>query len=130
MSDTYRTRPVWVQLNDRRRDVRAAHSYRCHRSGGAECDLPAWPVHERDRDTACGYRPTSGVWRRIYGGSCFAPPSRQPFRHAWFASERAAQRSILRTLTRDANSGGEIDEDVIDNRQTHRYAMWGGGWWD
>ncbi|MBF9519537.1 hypothetical protein [Mycobacteroides chelonae] len=33
-------------------------------------------------------------------------------------------------VTRDANSGGDVDEDVIDNRQTHRHATWGGGYWD
>ncbi|ULP48353.1 hypothetical protein [Mycolicibacter virginiensis] len=59
-----------------------------------------------------------------------APPSRQPFRREWFASERAAQRRIARSLTRDANSGGEVAEDVIDDRQTHRHASYGGGWWD
>ncbi|MDO3110457.1 hypothetical protein [Mycobacteroides abscessus] len=130
MSDTDAHRPVWVQLNDYRRDVRAAHSYRCHRSGGGECDLPLWPVDKHHRDTACGYRPTGELWERIYRGSCAAPHSRQPFRRQWFASDRATQRVILRSLTRDAMAGGEVDEDVIDNRQTHRYETYGGGWWD
>lgn len=130
MSDTDKTDPIWVRLNDRRREVRASHSYRCHRSGGADCDLPSWPVDKHHLDTVCGYRPTAGVWRQIYGGSYFTAPSRQPFRREWFASERTAQRRIARSLARDAMYGGEVDEDVIDNRQTHRLAMWGGGWWD
>ncbi|CDP89234.1 MULTISPECIES: hypothetical protein [Mycolicibacterium] len=130
MSDTDNTDPIWVRLNDRRREVRASHSRRCHRTGGAECDLPPWPVDKHHLDTVCGYRATAGAWRLIYGGSYFTPPSRQPFRDDWFASDRAAQRRIALSLTRDAMYGGEVDEDVIDNRQTHRLAMWGGGWWD
>ncbi len=55
---------------------------------------------------------------------------RQPARRAWFSSDRAAQRVIARSLARDANSGGVIDEDVIDNRQTSRGAEYGGGYWD
>ncbi|MCV7210773.1 hypothetical protein H7J75_19170 [Mycolicibacterium canariasense] len=55
---------------------------------------------------------------------------RQTARRAWFSAERAAQRTILRDLTRQANSRGEINEDRVDNRQTHRYCEYTGGWWD
>lgn len=130
MSNTDAHRPEWVRMNDRRGDVRVSHSHRCHRSGGTECDLPAWPVDQLHRDTGCCYRPTGELWQRIYGGTYASPPSRKPFRRSWFAAERTAQRSILRALTREANSGGAVDEDVIDNRQTHRHGMYGGGWWD
>jgi hypothetical protein len=130
MPDADKTDPIWVRLNDRRRDVRAAHSYQCHQTGGAGCDLPSWPVDKHDRDTRCGYRPTGELWERIYGGSYVNPPSRQPDRHDWFAADREAQRRIARSLTRDAMYGGDVDEDVIDNRHTHRYGTWGGGWWD
>lgn len=130
MSRTEAHRPVWVQCNDHRGDVYASHSYRCHRSGGAGCDLPAWPVDRHHLDTGCCYRPAGELWERVYGGSYVSPPSRRSFRRAWFASERTAERRILRSLTRDAMRGGEVDEDVIDNRQTHRHGMWGGGWWD
>lgn len=70
------------------------------------------------------------VGTRIYGGVCISTRSRRAFRRAWFASERAARRAILRSLTRDALYGGEVHEDVIDNRQTHRSVTWGGGYWD
>jgi hypothetical protein len=130
MSDTDSTRPEWVQCNDRRRDVTVSHSYRCHGSGGIACDLPEWPVSRHDLDTACCYRPTAELSRRIYGDTYVTPRSRTVYRRMWFSSERTAQRAILRGLTRDANSGGEIDEDRIDNRQTHRHATYGGGWWD
>ena len=130
MSDTDKTDPVWVRLNDHRGDVVATHSYRCHGSGGANCDLPAWPVGKHELGTLCCYLPTGELWERIYGGSYVSPPSRQRSRREWFASERTAQRAILRSLTRDAMRGGEVDEDVIDNRQTHRHAMYTGGWWD
>lgn len=51
-------------------------------------------------------------------------------RRAWFRADRAHQREILGALAREANSAGEIDEDRIDNRQTHRGAAYRGGWWD
>lgn len=130
MSHTDKTRPEWVQCNDHRSDVTVSHASRCHRSGGTACDLPPWPVDKHHLDTWCSYRPAGALWQRIYGGSYVSPRSRQPFRRAWFSSERAAQRAILRSLTRDAMHGGEVDEDVLDDRQTHRYATWGGGWWD
>lgn len=130
MSHTDKTRPVWVQCNDHLGDVVVSHSYRCHRTGGAACDLPAWPVSKHHLETGCSYSPAGELWQRIYGGSFVTPRSRQPFRRSWFSSERTAQRAILRSLARDANSGGKIDEDRIDHRQTHRHAMWGGGWWD
>ncbi len=130
ISDTDSTRPVWLQLNDHRGDVTVRHGSRCHRSRGTDCDLPAWPVSKPDLDTRCYYAPTGELWQRVYGGSYVTPRSRKPFRRSWFSSERTAQRVILRSLTRDANSGGEIDEDRIDDRQTGRYRMYGGGWWD
>lgn len=128
MSHTDSHRPAWVQYNDHRRDVVTSHI--CHRSGGADCDLPAWPVDRHHNDTSCCYRPTGELWQRIYGGSYVAVRSRRSFRRSWFDSERTAQRAILRRLTREAMYGGEVEEDRIDNRQTHRYAAWNGGWWD
>ncbi|SIH16643.1 hypothetical protein [Mycobacteroides abscessus] len=130
MSDTDAHRPEWVQCNDYRRDVTASHSCRCHGTGGAACDLPEWPVDKHDLDTGCSYRPAGKLWQRIYGGSYVSPRSRKPFRRNWFAAERSAQRAILRSLTRDATYGGDVDEGVIDDRQTRRYATWGGGWWN
>lgn len=130
MSHTDKARPEWVQCNDRRSDVVASHSYRCHGTGGAACDLPPWPVDKHHLDTWCCYRPAGELWQRICGGSYVSPRSRKPFRRNWFAAELSAQRVILRSLTRDAMYGDDVDEDVIDNRQTHRYAMYGGGWWN
>ncbi|MGB3483587.1 MAG: hypothetical protein WBB07_15400 [Mycobacterium sp.] len=130
MSDTDAHRPDWVQCNDQRGDAVAAHSYRCHESGGVACDLPAWPVDKHHLDTRCSYVPTAELWQRIYGDTYVTPRGRRLHRRAWSASERAAQRAILRSLTRDAMRGGHVDEDVIDNRQTHRHVVYGGGWWD
>lgn len=130
MSDTDKTRPEWVQFNNHLRNVCVSHSYRCHSSGGAECDLPARPVHKHHNETRCCYHPTTELRRRIYGGTYITARSRRAYRRAWFSSERTAQRAILRELTRDAMYGGEVDEDRIDNRQTHRHVDYGGGWWD
>lgn len=130
MSDTDSHRPVWVQSNDNRADVTVSHSYRCHGTGGGACDLPEWPVDKHHLDTGCSYRPTGELWQRIYRGSYVSPRSRRQFRRQWFSSERTAQRAILRSLTRDAMHGGDVDENVIDDRQTHRFGTYGGGWWD
>lgn len=130
MSDTDKTRPVWVQCNDNRADVVIWHASRCDRSGGGACDLPAWPVDKHHLDARCHYSPTGELSRRLYGGSYVTTRSRRPFRRSWFSSERTAQRAILRSLTRDAMFGGDVDEDVIDHRHTHRHATWGGGYWD
>lgn len=130
MSHTDAHRPEWVQCNDHRRDVTVSHSYRCDRTGGAACDLPEWPVDKHHLETGCCYRPTGELWQRVYRGSYVSPRSRRPFRRAWFSSERTAQRVILRSLTRNAMYGGEVDEDAVDHRQTHRYATYGGGYWD
>lgn len=130
MSDTDAHRPTWVQCNDHRRDVVVSHSYRCPGSGGFDCDLPTWPVDKRHLNTRCCYRPTAEQWRRIYSGTYVTARGRRLHRRAWNASERTTQRAILRSLTRDAMYGGDVDEDVIDNRQTHRFATYGGGWWD
>ncbi|MDH6245513.1 hypothetical protein [Mycobacterium sp. OTB74] len=130
MSHTDSHRPAWVQCNDHRRDVVADHSHRCHSSGGADCDLPAWPVDKHHNETRCCYHPAAELPQRIYGGSYVTPRSRKPYRRMWFGSERTAQRAILRALTRDAMHGGDVDDDVIDHRQTHRHTEYGGGWWD
>jgi hypothetical protein len=128
MSDTDTHRPVWVQCNDRRGDVSVFHV--CRRSGGADCDLPPWPVDKHHRETGCDYHPVGELARQIYGDTYIRPRRSKPYRRNWFGSERTAQRAILRRLTRDAMHGGEVDEDVIDNRQTHRHSVYGGGWWD
>lgn len=130
MSDTDKTRPAWVQMNDHYQNVTVWHCFRCHRSGGADCDLPLWPVDKHHNQTNCSYRPTRELWMQINGGTYISLRSRKIHRRSWFASERTQQRAILRSLTRDALYGGEVDEDCVDNRQTHRHTDYGGGWWD
>jgi hypothetical protein len=117
-----------VRCNDHRGDVVAWHH--CHQSGGSACDLPEWPVDKHRNETWCSYHPAGELCQRIYGDTVISIRRRKPHRRAWFDSERTAQRAILRSLSRDAMYGGVVDEDVIDNRQTHRYSEYGGGWWD
>lgn len=130
MSDTDVHRPAWVRCNDHRCDVVVSHHDRCHRSGGADCDLPPWPVDTHHFDAWCSYRPDARLRQRIYGYSSVGNHGRKLHRRAWFAAERTAQRAILRSLTRDARYGGAVDDEVIDNRQTHRHVVYGGRWWD
>lgn len=78
--------------------------------------------------TDCTWEPAHAPthWRKMFSDSSY----RQVARRDWNRADRTAQRTILRSLTRDANSLDEVNEDVIDNRQTHRFAAYGGGWWD
>ncbi|KXO98388.1 Uncharacterised protein (plasmid) [Tsukamurella tyrosinosolvens] len=125
MSKTDKTRPSHVQVHDAPA-MRPNHSYACLRRG--ECDLPADPW-SRDNFTAyCEWEPVSEPvpWRKLFSESGY----RQTARRRWYRADRTAQRAIARSLTRDANSSGEIDEDVIDNRVAGPYALYGGGWWD
>ncbi|BBX37571.1 hypothetical protein MMAG44476_37408 [Mycolicibacterium mageritense DSM 44476 = CIP 104973] len=127
MSKTDKTRPWRVQINDAP-GMRAAHMCtgirRLHVT--AACDLPTDPWTYAD--TVCRWEPAREPvphWK-MFSDTGY----RQTARRAWFSAERAAQRTILRDLTRQANSRGEINEDRVDNRQTHRYCEYTGGWWD
>lgn len=127
MSKTDKTRPWRVQLND----VRAMRPM--HMCGDLHrrhtpfvCDLPDYPWSFTD--TGCRWEPVREptVNRKMFSESRY----RQFARRAWYSSERAARRSALRSLTRDAMYGGDVDESVVDNRVAGRYAMYGGGWWE
>lgn len=128
MSKTDKTRPWPIQEKDVA-GLRPAHNcgYFYSTRHFIPCDLPRDPW---------AYENTCCVWesahvfidgRKTYSESGY----RQAARRRWYVSERTARRSMLRALTRDANSGdGEVDEDVIDNRVAGRYALYGGGCWD
>ncbi|WP_233164849.1 hypothetical protein, partial [Pedobacter sp. ASV28] len=66
------------------------------------------------------------VWRRMFSDTSY----RKTARRSWYRSDRTARRAMLRSLTRDALFGGEVDEDVIDNRVAGLHAVYSGGWWD
>ncbi|RDH13415.1 hypothetical protein [Tsukamurella pulmonis] len=125
MSKTDKTRPAHVQERDSHA-MRPEHFSAC--IGGGECDLPDEPRSHDSVESRCRWVPVRGI--EPYWKAFSDTPYRQACRRAWFSSDRAAQRAIARNLTRDANSGGDIDEDVIDNRQTSRGAEYGGGYWD
>lgn len=127
MSKTDKTRPWRVQMND------AAVKRAQHRCGDLDwsaarrrCDLPSDP--RSMAHTICSWEPVRGPVQRhkMFSDTNY----RSVARRRWYSSERAARRTMLRWLTRDAALGGEADEDVIDNRVVRRYAQYGGGWWD
>lgn len=125
MSKTDKTRPANVQERDAAA-MRPQHSGAC--IGGCGCDLPGDPRSRDSSVSRCRWVPVRGL--EPYWKAFSDTPYRQAGRRAWFSSERSAQRAIARSLTRDTNSGGDIDEGVIDNRQTSRGAEYGGGYWD
>lgn len=84
------------------------------------CDLLPWPVGKHHLETRCVYCPRGGTVGAGGSQPLRVAPSRQLFRRRWFASERSAQRVILCSLTCDANSDCEIDENVVDNRHFGR----------
>ncbi len=125
MSNTDKTRPARVQERDALA-MRAEHGWSCLSQG--VCDLSDDPWG-RDNFTAyCSWVPVRDPvphWK-LHSDTAW----RQHARRDWFRADRAAQRAILRALTREVNSAGEVEEDSIDNRQTHRGAEYGGGYWD
>ena len=127
VSKTDKTRPWQIQEKDVP-GLRPVHGCGYHRNTfrSYPCDLPENPwAHE---NTLCTWE-AAHVFidgRKTYSETRY----RQSCRRRWYRADRTAQRAIARSLTRDANSGGEIDEDVIDNRVAGPYALYGGGWWD
>ncbi|CPR73594.1 Uncharacterised protein [Mycobacteroides abscessus] len=127
MSKTDKTRPWRVQMNDVRA-MRPVHM--CdglhHLHARFSCDLPDNPWSFTN--TACRWEPVHEpiLNRKLFSESKY----RQSARRAWYSTERAARRSALRALTRDAMHGDDVDESVIDNRVASRHAMYSGGWWD
>ncbi|CPT60347.1 Uncharacterised protein [Mycobacteroides abscessus subsp. abscessus] len=127
MSKTDKTRPWRVQMNDIRA-MRAVHMcddlHRLH--ARFPCDLPDDPWSFTD--TGCRWEPAHEPMlnRKLFSESRY----RQSARRSWYSAERAARRNTLRSLTRDAMYGGEVDESVIDNRVACRHGMYSGGWWD
>jgi hypothetical protein len=125
MSKTDKTRPWWVQVHDLApAETEVVHSWDCDRAGA--CTLGATPGRGYG---VCHPYPAGG----FYGGHVplwSRPKGRGANRRHWHRQDRAAQRKILRNLTREADSGAELSEDRIDNRHTHRNIVYGGGWWD
>lgn len=96
-----------------------------HWRSATSCDLPDNP--RAYANTRCAWEPADPGfrWERM-----FSDPHRKRCRKQWYRADRAAVRGTLRSLLRDANSEGEINENVIDNRTPTRYGVYGGGWWD
>lgn len=126
MSKTDKTRPWRVQITDAHA-MRAVHRCESLRRLHAPrpCDLPTDPWSLSD--TVCCWEP---VREPVHWPKMFADQKRKHCRRQWYASERTARRATLRALTRDAAYGGEVDENVINNRVPGRYQMYSGGWWD
>lgn len=123
MSRTDKDRPYWVRANDRKdrqyRGIRHIHAtYReLH-----DCDEHVSVSSADYRDTWC--TPHLSFYT-------YVTSQRSYHARIWYRQERAAQRDILRGLTRAANGGWIEDaEDTIDNRQTHVGSYYHGGWWD
>lgn len=120
MSKTDKTRLWRVQMNDVRA-MRAVHM--CdglhHLHARFPCDLPDDPWSFTD--TGCRWEPVREptVNRKLFSESKY----RKFARRQWYSGERAARRGALRSLTRDAMYGGDVDENVIENRVASRYAM-------
>ena len=123
MSRTDKDRPYWVRANDRTdRQYSGSnpHYHLMHARG--ECDEHPVESAYDHRNTYCASHLTFHT---------YVTPQRSYHARIWYRQERAAQRDILRGLTRAANGGWIEDaEDTIDNRQTHVGSYYHGGWWD
>lgn len=126
MSRTDKDRPVYIRAFDpfsREFYNTIAHDAWAHAHG--ECDAGTEHSAER-RFWRCGCVPEM----RFYRGS-YTSVRASDARNTWHRKHRASARVFLRELIAAANGGDVEDaEDLIDNRQTHRFAEYGGGYWD
>ena len=126
MSRTDKDRPVYV---------RAFDPFDSQFLNAVTHDAWSHARGECDADTSCDAK--GRFWRtgcapemRFYRGSYTSMRARDG-RAAWHRRHRASARGFLRELVIAANCGDVEDaEDLIDNRQTHRFAEYGGGYWD
>lgn len=124
MSRTFKDRPLHVRAFDPHGDQfgKIKHDGLLHGSG--ECD-----AHRADS-------------LREYFRTCCSPIANHHGAYAsertkrtsvadWHRAHRAANGRAVRALRDAANSGDvESAEDMIDNRQPARFAVYGGGYWD
>lgn len=126
MSKTDKTRTARVQERDALA-MSPEHGRNC--LGRGMCDLPHDPWSRDNVAAYCTWVPVADPvvpWWKAYSDTAH----RQHARRDWFRADRAAQLAILRALTREANSDGDVDENRLDNRETHRGAQYGGDYWD
>ena len=126
MSRTDKDRPVYIRAFDpfsREFYNTISHDAWAHAHG--ECDAGTEHGAENRFWSA---RCTPEM--RFYRGSYTSMRARDG-RKTWHRKHRASARGFLRELVIAAN-GGHVEEaeDLIDNRQTHRFAEYGGGYWD
>ena len=127
MSRTYKDRPYWVRLNDKREARTPFHRH--HANGWwlkdvfDECliDTPYTGATDEWRRRYCGYY--LGYRRHV----CQIP--KNAVREMYYSPMRNDERMVLRNAAKDYNSFGEIDEDLFLNEKS-RHATYGGGYWD
>jgi len=128
MSRTDKTRPYWVQLTDRVKDVKYRVQHRCY---NRECNIAIWMPRPRqgpvltprsiydychvwpryqDNDKIYGRRP-SGRKRSAFGGDGAARTDLRRLRHKWLTATETA------------------DIDSTENLPTQRW-LWRCFYWD
>jgi len=124
MSRTDKDRPYYIRVQDRLDATYNGVEHSAFAHGRGECDAHT-PVNASDL-----FRTECGFYGRHFGPYC-SPARARDGRKAWHRRHRASARQFLGELIRSANHGDvEAAEDLIDNRQTHRFAEYGGGYWD
>lgn len=128
MSRTDKTRPYWVQLTDRVKDVKYRVNHCCD---GRECHVSIWMPRPRQNPviTPRLFRDSCNVWPRyqdndkIYGRR---PSGRQ--RRA--LGPDGAARADLRRLRHKWLTATETEDiDSTENLPTQRW-LWRGFYWD
>lgn len=128
MSKTDKTRPAWVQLTDKVKDVKYHVRHRCH---NRECNIGIWmPSTRRDVGlTLAGLRDSCHIWPRyqdndkIYGRR---PTGKS--RRAFSMDGRA--RADLRRLRHKWLITAEVEDiDSTENLPTQRW-LWAHWYWD
>lgn len=126
MSRTDKDRPDWVRVNDKTEDRTEFHYH--HRrywgepyEGMYDCEIDE-PLDGSKgmRKRRCGYYlRTNRYWN----------PKREDRRLYYYKPLRSRERDTLGKAAKQYNAGNEVDEDIV-LPESHRHAMFPGGYWD
>lgn len=125
MSRTYKDRPYWVRLNDKREartPFHRHHNWYTRNNGWEVCTFGEPYTGGTDE-----WRRNCGYYLGYRRHTCYAP--KDYIRDMYYSPMRNDERMVLRNAAKDYNSFGEIDEDFFLNERS-RHATYGGGYWD
>jgi hypothetical protein len=125
MSRTDKDRPYWVRTNDPREDRVEHHNHVAPRwrtmyAWDGECHIDEPSTRENRRSYSCGFNLR---YKRYWN------PKKEDRRLYYYKPLRSRERDTLGKAAKQYNAGNEVDEDIV-LPESHRHAMFPGGYWD